>query len=104
MTGLQRNGTVPLLLFSFAYTDIPHVQACLAVIKEYQDLLEELHTRDSTGLDWSYQLRTFALPRSEKSIFQKDNYMLSKSSQAFSKLVLEQLEILQQFPSLISDD
>lgn len=67
----------------------------------YDELLFELHERDSTGLDWTYKMRQFALPKTEKPILDKGNYTLSRSANNFSNLIQEQLQILQYYPNLI---
>jgi hypothetical protein len=49
-------------------------------------------------------MRQFALPRNDKSILDRGNYIPSKSSCNLGRLVKEQLVILQEYPSLLPDD
>jgi len=75
-----------------------------AILKQYRDLINEITERDRLGLDWTYKMRTFALPRSDKSILEKKGYALSKVTVVFGSLVLEQLQILQMYPQLIPSE
>jgi hypothetical protein len=77
-------------------------QAGFAVDKEFNDLTTMIEEKDRTGTDWSYKLRTFALPRTDKSILDKGNYSLSKAIRNFSDLLDEQLRVLEQYPQLLS--
>lgn len=76
--------------------------ARIAVEREYRELLQEITALDRTGEDWSYKLRVFALPRSDKSLLERGDYLLSKAAKSFGSLVDEQLMILQQFPQLLN--
>jgi hypothetical protein len=72
-----------------------------AVLEEFLALEELVTKMDNTGEDWSFKLRTFALPRSDKSILDKGDYTLSKAAKSFGNLVEEQLMILQEYPQLL---
>jgi hypothetical protein len=74
------------------------------VLKEYQDLEKLVKDLDREGRDWSYKFRTFALPRSDKSLLDKGDYSLSKASRNFGALVLEQVELLSYYPQLLPDE
>jgi hypothetical protein len=74
------------------------------VLKEYQDLEKLVKDLDREGSDWSYKFRTFALPRSDKSLLDKGDYTLSKASRNFGTLVLEQVELLSYYPQLLPDE
>jgi len=80
----------------------PLAQAHLAVQLEYLALLKKVLTLDKTGEGWSYKLRVFALPRSDKSLLDKGDYLLSRAAKSFGDLVDEQLMILQEFPQLLN--
>lgn len=71
------------------------------MLQEFQDLTESLEEKDRAGLDWSYKLRTFALPRTDKSILDKGNYTLSKAVRNFADRLDEQLQVLEQYPQLL---
>ena len=84
---------------TFHNTPVPQAQE--AVYKEYLELLKTIEDLDKTGSDWTYKLKTFALPRTDKSILDKGNYLISKAAKSFGFKVDEQLYILQSFPQLI---
>jgi len=81
----------------------PLGQAQLAVQMEYRELLSHILELDKTGEDWSFKLRVFALPRSDKSLLDRGDYLLSKAARSFGGLVDEQLMILQLYPQLLED-
>lgn len=79
----------------------PLGQAQLAVQKEYRELLSHILELDKAGEDWSFKLRTFALPKSDKSLLDKGDYLLSRAAKSFGALVDEQLMILTMYPQLL---
>jgi hypothetical protein len=81
--------------------DLPVLLAAKSVRKEFANLVDTLSHMDSTGTDWSYQLRTFALPRSDKSLLEKGDYVMSKASRTFADKLQYQLRVLEQFPQLL---
>lgn len=85
-----------------AYLNSPLPLARQAVKEEFDRLLDDIRILDKTGEDWSFKLRTFALPRTDKSILDKGDYTLSKAARSFGGLVDEQLMILQEYPQLLS--
>lgn len=88
------------MLIVYANSPLPHAQA--AVLDEYHRLLDTVRDLDRAGEDWSFKLRTFALPRSDKSLLDKGDYILSKAARSFGNLVDEQLMILQMYPQLLN--
>jgi hypothetical protein len=71
------------------------------VAKEFNELIKQLEEKDRTGTDWSYKLRVFALPRTDKSILDKGQYTLSKAVRNFADRLDEQLQVLEQYPQLL---
>jgi hypothetical protein len=71
------------------------------VAKEFNELIKQLEEKDRTGSDWSYKLRVFALPRTDKSILDKGQYTLSKAVRNFADRLDEQLQVLEQYPQLL---
>jgi len=117
LTGLAQNGYLDFLewkkglseefksTISFiSWTCAPIYTAHKAVQEEFESFLNEIEMRDKLGHDWSYKMRTFALPKSDKSLLENERYSLSKVSKVFGDLVEEQLQILQMYPSLIPSD
>lgn len=90
------------MYLTFLDTPVPLAQQ--AVYREYQELLNSIEKLDRSGEDWSFKLRTFALPRTDKSLLDKGEYTLSKAAKSFGMVVLEQLELLQNFPQLLPED
>lgn len=88
-------------LGSVSWTDTPLHTAHLAVKAEFEQFLNEIEMRDKLGQDWSYKMRTFALPKDDKSILENQRFTLSKVSKLYGDLVEEQLQILQMYPQLI---
>jgi hypothetical protein len=86
----------------FNYSDSPIPLAAKAIRKEFEELSKELLERDRTGVNWSYKFKTFALPRSDKSLLDKGNYCLSRTVSSFSDRLDEQLQVLVQYPQLLS--
>jgi len=76
-------------------------QAQRAVAKEFNELIKQLEEKDRTGSDWSYKLRVFALPRTDKSILDKGQYTLSKAVRNFADRLDEQLQVLEMYPQLL---
>jgi len=97
--GLCNESKLLLNNINFEYT--PLFTAYNAVIAEYEKLCDEITMRDKLGNDWSYKMKTFALPSSDKSLLENERYKLSKVSRVFGDLVEEQLQILQMYPQLI---
>lgn len=85
----------------YTYLQSPLPLAQQAVLAEYNQLLSDITALDKSGEDWSYKLRTFALPRSDKSLLDKGDYILSKAAKSFGDIVDEQLMLLQAFPQLL---
>jgi len=71
------------------------------VAKEFNELIKQLEEKDRTGSDWSYKLRVFALPRTDKSILDKGQYTLSKAVRNFADRLDEQLQVLEMYPQLL---
>ena len=90
---------------TIAYADpyvIPIVTAALAVDDMYKALIDRVRKLDETGGIWTFDLRTFALPRTKKSLLDRGNYILSKNANHFGNSVVEQLEILVHYPNLLN--
>jgi hypothetical protein len=88
------------ILITYINSPLPFAQQ--AVLAEYNELLDTIKDLDKSGKDWSFKLRTFALPRSDKSLLDKGDYVISKAAKSFGDLVDEQLMILQQYPQLLN--
>jgi len=83
---------------SAGISDTPIFNAYKAVKEEYNRLLEDLLDETRPIHDWSYKLKTFSLPRSDKSLLEKGDYALAKASNHFGKLILKKLESMNERP------
>nr|UUW21464.1 MAG: RNA-dependent RNA polymerase [Xiaogan mito-like virus 1] len=81
--------------------DLPHAGAAKAVQTMYEDLELKLLQRDMTGSTWTLAMRTFALPRTDKSILDKGDYLIAKASLEIINQTKSQLQLLSQFPQLL---
>jgi len=88
-------------LGNITWHSVPLYTANLAVMKQFEELIHSVEKRDRLGQDWTYKMRTFALPKTDKSILANQRYSLSKVSKLYGHLVEEQLQILQLYPQLI---
>jgi len=82
-------------------SDIPYAGAAFAVQRMYDNLLKQLEQRDLTGSEWTLAMRTFALPRTDKSILDKGDYLIAKASYEIINQTKTQLQLLSQFPQLL---
>jgi len=81
--------------------DMPFALASKAVQRMYAQLTKDLYERDMTGSKWTLAMRTFALPRSDKSILAKGDYLVAKATLKITNSLKEQLLLLSQFPQLL---
>nr|QDH91115.1 MAG: RNA-dependent RNA polymerase [Mitovirus sp.] len=100
-SSLIKSGNFPNDLVSFLPSDLPIVFAFKAVQRQFDELEERLRHLDSTGSDWSYYMRQFSLPKSDKSILGKENYVLTRSINQFYTLLEERLVTLVYYPQLL---
>lgn len=88
-------------LNSFNILDMPLIQAALAVSELYGNLEREITKVDSTGGDWTYYMRNFCLPKTDKSILQRTDYVMARTVNSFVTLLEERLYTLVMYPSLL---
>lgn len=89
---------------SVSIHDSPLWNAFKAVREEYSCLLTELTNSNRSGYDWSMKLKTFALPRNDKSILGRSTYLLAKSSNHFGKILKNRLLELNRENDLLKAD
>jgi len=91
----------PSICDKFSISDLPTFMAHRAVMRIYDDLEKKLHLMDTTGQEWTLAMKTFALPRTDKSILDKGDYLVAKASLIITKLINERMVLLEQFPQLL---
>lgn len=85
---------------SFPINFFAIARAAEAVNELYQELSREIDLLGSPGHDFSYYMRNFALPHSDKSLLDRGNYALARSVNAFSTLILDKLQTLSSNPGI----
>lgn len=83
------------------FDHIPIYTAAIAVDWMYRDLIKKVRDLDESKGKWEVDLRTFSLPTNEKSLLDRGQYLLSKSTNHFGNVLVEQLQILAMYPGLL---
>ncbi|AZT88622.1 RNA-dependent RNA polymerase [Loramyces juncicola mitovirus 1] len=103
MRGLPYYIPVPRDVFnSWSSNDSPIVQAAFAVSELYANLEKEITNVDKTGGDWTYYMRNFALPKNDKTFYERQDFALTRSINSFVTLMDQRLQVLVEYPQLLN--
>nr|AWY10967.1 RNA-dependent RNA polymerase [Sclerotinia sclerotiorum mitovirus 6-A] len=97
----QGHSSFEILKAKSFWQDTPINLAAIAIYNEYDELMKRIQKIDSTGSDWSYYMRNFAIPTSTKSIVEGRNFSLMRSVDRFASLIEERLQVLACYPQLL---
>jgi len=82
------NGNIPHHIATFQPTfDLPLLWAFKKTSNMYSNMSEKLRLAMDEGLDWSTNLKTFCLPRDDKSIIDRNDFLLSRTVLVYSSLL-----------------
>jgi hypothetical protein len=81
--------------------ELPISRAAKAVQNLYDNLQKQVSSMDSTGENWSYSMRNFALPNTDKTVLERSNYALSRSVNTFATLLRQRMDVLVHYPQLL---
>jgi len=103
ITFLEEKEVIPKGLSSELILSFPHLAVYGQVERLYLHMKREARMVDTVNQgDWPFMLRSMTLPMSDEIFIMRTSHLIPYSSSIMSRLLLERLQILVQYPQLLT--
>lgn len=89
---IKENGPLPNSLLSFTCQDLPWAMAAKATIRLYEDMSKKVLEVMKTGGEWPLTLQRFALPRDDKSLLDRNNFVKAMVAAHLSEIIEDSVQ------------